>query len=427
MATVYCLGIIGAFTVLGMAMSILFGAGSIPKLANTVVFNLLLSALLVFFAFNLLGMFEIRMPSWLLTFTASKESKGGFLGVLFMSLTFTLTSFTCTFAFAGTVLVMAESGDRLRPIIGLLAFSAAFSLPFFFLALFPSILKKLPKSGGWMNIAKVLMGLLELGAAVKFLGAADQSWNGQPAVFDFHLMIAIWAVISIGAALYLFGIFRLPHDVPTENIGVMRFVSAMAMLCFAMYLGTGLFGAQKPQGAIWKNVEAFANSTSHVGSDRTGPTVTHGSLTYSLDFERALDYAIEQNKPLFLDFTGVNCTNCRKMEQGAMSDVDIENRLGRFVRIQLFTDRVPLPDRKEAERLKEFNQNLQNGWFGTIALPSYVVIPPTRDVLENRKLILSRFEGYDPDHAKFAKFLDRGWSKWQKVQAGKSTLILGSR
>jgi thiol:disulfide interchange protein DsbD len=427
MASVYCLGIIGAFTVLGMVMSVLFGATALPELANTVVFNLLLGALLVFFAFNLLGMFEIRMPSWLLTFSASKESRGGFVGVLFMALTFTLTSFTCTFAFAGGLLVMAESGDRLRPIIGLLAFSAAFSLPFFFLALFPSFLKKLPKSGGWMNVAKVMMGLLELGAAIKFLGNADQRWNGQPAIFDFHLMIAIWAVISIGAALYLFGVFRLPHDVPTENIGVARFVTAVSLLGFAMYLGAGLFGAEKPQGVIWKNVEAFANSTFDVGSDITGPVVKHGNLKYSLDFERALEFAISENKPLFLDFTGENCTNCRKMEKGPMSNSEVEAKLGKFVRIQLFTDTVPLDDRKEAERLKEFNQALQKGWFGTIALPSYVVIPPTRNVLTNRSLILSSFEGYDPDHAKFARFLDKGWSKWQKVQAQNAGTVIGSR
>src|SRR6185369_4436101 len=176
-----------------------------------------------------------------------KESRGGFIGVLFMALTFTLTSFTCTFAFAGGLLVAAQNGDRLWPILGLLAFSAAFSLPFFFLALFPSFLKKLPKSGGWMNIAKVVMGLIELGAAFKFLGNADQSWNGQPAVVDFHLMIAVWSVISLATALYLFGVFRLPHDVPTDHIGVFRFVAAMSFLGFAMYLGVGLFGAEKPQ------------------------------------------------------------------------------------------------------------------------------------------------------------------------------------
>jgi thiol:disulfide interchange protein DsbD len=427
MAAVYCLGIIGAFTVLGMVMSILFGASALPELANTVVFNLCLAALLIFFALNLLGMFEIRMPSWLLTYTASKESKGGFVGVVFMALTFTLTSFTCTFAFAGALLVMAEAGNWVRPVIGLMAFSAAFSLPFFFLALFPSLLKKLPKSGGWMNVAKVLMGLLELGAAIKFLGNADQRWNGQPAVFDFHLMVAIWAVISIGAALYLFGFFRLPHDVATENIGVVRFITAMSLMGFAMYLGTGLFGARKPQGLIWKNVEAFANSTFDLSSDRTGPVVKHGKLTYSLDFEKALEIAIEENKPLFLDFTGENCTNCRKMENGPMSDAEIEARLGRFVRIQLFTDTVPLGDRTEAERLKEFNQSLQKNWFGSITLPSYVVIPPSKAVLKNRSLILSRFVGYDPDHAKFARFLDRGWSKWQKAQANRGSQIVDSR
>ena len=400
-------------------MSIFFGGDALNQLANTVIFNLCLAGLLVFFAFNLLGMFEIRMPSWLLTYTASKESKGGFVGVLFMALTFTLTSFTCTFAFAGTLLVMAEAGDRLRPILGLMAFSLAFSTPFFFLALFPSLLKKLPKSGGWMNVAKVLMGLLELGAAVKFLGNADQRWNGQPAIFDFQLMIAIWAVISVAASLYLLGYVRLPHDMPTERIGVVRFISAISVLTFSMYLGAGLFSSHKPEGMIWKNVEAFANSNFDVGTDRTGPIVKHGKLAYSLDLEQALSVAISENKPLFLDFTGENCTNCRKMEKGPMSNSEVEGLLGKFVRIQLFTDTVPLDDRVEAERLREYNVNLQNRWFGSVALPSYVVIPPDRKALENRSMILSRFEGYDPDATKFAKFLDRGLRKWQKAQAGK--------
>ncbi|MBI3860663.1 MAG: hypothetical protein HY290_02070 [Planctomycetia bacterium] len=424
MASVYCLGIIGAFTGLGMLMSILFGATSLPEFANTVFFNLMLAGLLIFFGFNLLGMFEIRMPSWLLTYTAGQESKGGFIGVLFMALTFTLTSFTCTFAFAGGLLVMAESGDRLRPILGLLAFSTAFSLPFFFLALFPSMLKKLPRSGGWMNVAKVLMGLVELGAAVKFLGNADQRWNGQPAIIDFHLTIAIWAVISIGAALYLFGVFRLPHDVPTENIGVLRFVAAMSFLGYSLYLGVGMFGAQKPQGAIWKNVEALANSTFDVGTDPTGPYSKHGDLKYALDFERALNLAIKENKPLFLDFTGVNCANCRKMEGGPMSQPEIEQRLGKFVRIQLFTDTLPLRDRAEAERLTEFNKKLQKRWFGAISLPYYAVIPPDRAVLTDPSKILSQFEGYDPDQSLFARFLDDGWSKWKEIQAQKGRQVV---
>src|SRR5262249_54601724 len=153
--------------------SALFGPAFLNLLANNPWFNLFLGFLLVYFALNLLGMFEIRIPSWLLTFTATQEGRGGMIGVLFMALTFTLTSFTCTFAFVGTVLVDAANGDRLWPAVGLLAFSAAFSLPFFFLAVFPSLLQKLPRSGGWMNVVKVVMGLLELGAAFKFFSVAD--------------------------------------------------------------------------------------------------------------------------------------------------------------------------------------------------------------------------------------------------------------
>jgi thiol:disulfide interchange protein DsbD len=426
MALVYCLGIIGTFTGLGMVMSIIFTAGSIAQLANSILLNLFISGVLIFFAFNLLGMFEIRVPSWLLTYTAGQEGRGGFIGVLFMALTFTLTSFTCTFAFAGGLLVAAQNGARLWPILGLLAFSTAFSLPFFFLALFPSFLKRLPKSGGWMNVAKVIMGLIELGAAIKFLGNADQRWNGQPAVIDFHLMIAIWAVISVAAALYLFGLFRLPHDVPTDHIGVFRFMWAMSFLGFAIYLGVGLFGAEKPQGAIWKNVEALANSTFDVGTDRIGPYRKHGNLKYALDFERALEVAIAENKPLFLDFTGVNCANCRAMEKGPMSQPAIEKRLGQFVLTQLFTDSVPIKDAAERERLLKFNIRLQEGWFGTVSLPSYAVIPPDRSALKPPGQMLSKLEGYN-DEAAFAQFLDEGLNKWKKIQASRAGRDVGQR
>jgi len=345
---------------------------------------------------------------------------------LFMALTFTLTSFTCTFAFAGGLLVAAQNGDRLWPILGLLAFSAAFSLPFFFLALFPSFLKRLPKSGGWMNVAKVVMGLIELGAAIKFLGNADQRWNGQPAVVDFHLMIAVWAVIALAAALYLLGTFRLPHDVPTEHIGVFRFMWAMSFLGFAIYLGVGLFGAEKPQGAIWKNVEALANSTFDVGTDRIGPYRKHGNLKYALDLKRALEVAIAEDKPLFLDFTGVNCANCRKMEKGPMSQPAIEERLSRFVLTQLFTDAVPISDAAERERLLEFNVRLQGSWFGDISLPSYAVIPPDPDVLKDPSKMLSKLEGYNSEAA-FARFLDDGLSGWRKWQASRHGKVVGQR
>jgi thiol:disulfide interchange protein DsbD len=427
MASVYCLGIMGTFTGLGMLMSIVFGAGSLNQLSNSVLLNLFIGGVLVFFAFNLLGLFEIRVPSWLLTFTAGKESQGGYVGVLFMALTFTLTSFTCTFAFAGLLLAEATRGDRLWPILGLLAFSAAFSLPFFFLALFPSLLQKLPKSGGWMNVVKVIMALVELGAAFKYFGTADQTWNGEAAIFDFHLMVSAWAVISVAAALYLLGLFRLSHDMPSEHIGVLRFVSAMSFMGLASYLAVGLFSAEKPHGAVWKYVEAFANPNFEGGADRIGPYLKHGRLQYALDFDRALEVAIAENKPLFLDFTGVNCANCRWMEKGPMSQPQIEERLSRFVRIQLFTDALPyVPDRAEAERLRELNAKLQEDWYGDVSLPSYVIIPPDREVLKDRSKILSDLAGKN-DAATFADFLDRGWTGWQKIQANRGGRVVGQR
>jgi thiol:disulfide interchange protein DsbD len=374
-------------------------------------------------------MFEIRVPSWLLTYTAGKESRGGFIGVLFMALTFTLTSFTCTFAFAGLLLAEAMKGDRLWPILGLLAFSAAFSLPFFFLALFPSMLQKLPKSGGWMNVVKVVMGLVEIGAAFKYFGVADQSWNGDAAIFDFHLMISAWAVISIAAALYLMGLFRLSHDTPSDHIGVFRLVSAMSFMGLASYLAVGLFGAQKPQGMVWKYVEAYANPDFEGGADRMGPYLVNGpqKLKFALDFERAMNFAKSENKPVFLDFTGINCPNCRFMEKGPMSQPDIEEKLQKFVRIQLFTDGIPkMTDRKEAHRLKEYNLKLQSEWYGDVSMPSYVVIPPDLSVLEDRSKILSMHSG-KTDETTFAQFLDRGLAGWRKVQAQKNAPIVGAR
>ncbi|MFN0052422.1 MAG: cytochrome c biogenesis protein CcdA [Planctomycetales bacterium] len=418
MATVYCLGIVGTFTLLGLIMSAVFGPGALQLIANNSFVNLFIASVLVFFGLNLLGLFELRMPSWLLTYSANQEGRGGYVGVLFMALTFTLTSFTCTFAFVGGLLVASAQGDRLWPTLGLLAFSTAFALPFFFLALFPSVLRKLPRSGGWMNQVKVIMGLVEVGAAFKFFNTADLSWNGQSLIFDYHVVMSAWVIISIAAGLYLLGLFRLPHDIPTDHIGVLRFFSALSFLGFASYLSVGLFGAEKPQGRVWQYIAAFAAPQFHQGNDSTGPYMAHGELRYLLDFEKALDHAIREKKPLFLDFTGVNCTNCRYMEKGPMAEPAIEERLKRFVRVQLFTDRVPLPDKAEAERLYDYNVRLQQSWFGDVTLPSYVVIPPDRAVLTDTSKILSGLLGKHEAPA-FAQFLDEGWNGWQNLQAGR--------
>jgi thiol:disulfide interchange protein len=427
MALVYCLGIVATFTVLGLVMSMLFGAASLNTLANNPWLNLFIAAVMVFFGFNLLGLFEITIPGWLLSYSSGQESRGGYIGVLFMALTFTLTSFTCTFAFVGGLLGMAASGDRLWPLLGLLAFSAAFSLPFFFLALFPSWLKKLPRAGGWMNTVKVIMGLLEIGAAFKFLSVADWAWNPKPLMFDYELVISAWLVISLTATMYLLGLFRLPHDTASDHVGVMRLFSAMSFLGLAAYLAVGLYGGRKPDGKVWELVSAFAppRFESEVQQEgEIGPAQKHGELLYALDYVKALEYARRNRKPVFLEFTGVNCVNCRKMEQGPLSSPEVIARLKDFVCVQLWCDQVPgVADSTERARLLQQNVALQEGWFEDTTLPAYVVVPPEPDLLKGRPGagILAEKLGYDPNPTQFAKFLNDGLNAWQREQG--KTLI----
>lgn len=428
MASVYCLGIMATFTGLGLLVSILFGATKMNEWANNGWMNIGIAAVLVFFGLNLLGLFEIRIPSWLLTFSSGQESRGGFIGVLFMALTFTLTSFTCTFAFAGFLLAQATKGDRLWPVLGLLAFSLAFSLPFFFLALFPSVLKKLPKSGGWMNNVKVVMGLLEIGASFKFFSVADLAWHPEAWIFDYELVVSAWMVISITAGMYLMGMFRLAHDTAADYIGSLRLVFAMTFLGLAGYLGVGLFAPQKPGGKLWAYIDAFATPRFEGGDGPSGPYLEHGGLKYALDFERALKYAVEQNQPVFLDFTGMNCANCRFMEHGPMSTEEVKAKLNRFVRVQLFTDNVPRIPTEEAKRLVEHNRRIQEHWFGDVTLPAYVVIPPDPAILKAPEKILATYVGKEARDGEFSSFLDQAINRWTTLQAnGGKGHLLGKR
>jgi len=421
MALVYCAGIMVTFTGLGLLMAVIFGATQMTVIANNPWLNLGISAVLIFFGMNLLGMFEIRVPNWMLTWTAGKEGKGGVIGVLFMSLTFTLVSFTCTFAFAGLLLVWASQGEYYWPILGMLAFSAAFSLPFFFLALFPSFLQKLPKSGGWMNTVKVTMGMIEIGAAFKFLSVADLAWNPEPIMFDFALVLSAWIVICVCTGLYLLGMFRLPHDTVSESISVPRLVAAMTFLGFGGYLAVGLFAPEKPDGKVWEQIEAFLPGRFEGGIDDVGPFLEHDGLKYALDVDRAFEVAASTKQPLFLDFTGINCVNCRLMEE-RMAEPHNRQRLEKFLRVQLYTDNVPeLSDRKLVDELLAKNRELQEDWFGDVTLPSYAVVAP-----EGRK-ILASFKGLEQDDGQFAEFLDRGLEEWRKVSAAEKKTRIATR
>lgn len=410
MALIYCAGIIMAFTGLGMLMSILFEATALNRLSNNPWLNLGIAGVLVFFGLNLLGMFEIRIPSGLLTWSSNKETQGGIVGTLFMALTFTLVSFTCTFAFLGALLVWAAKGEFFWPVIGMLAFSAAFSLPFFFLALFPSFLQKLPKSGGWMNTVKVSMGLIEIGAAIKFLSVADLAWNPTPLLFDYSMVAIGWMVIAIVAGVYLFGLIRLPHDTPVQSISVQRLMFATGFLGLAMYLAVGLFAPKKPEGILWANIASFLPPRLEGAETDLGPVLLHDGLEYALDYEQALKVARTTKQPVFLDFTGVNCVNCRKME-AVMEEPHLRERLAKFIRVQLYTDNVPtVADEAKAEALLAKNRILQEEWLGDVTLPAYAIVTPDLKILASTMNL-------QPSH-QFARFLDAGLMRWQKVADG---------
>lgn len=424
MALVFCGAIVATFTILGVGIAAIFGAAQLNALANNAWLNVAIGLVFVAFAFNMLGLFEIRIPSGLLTFTSHQEAAGGYLGAAFMALTFTLTSFTCTFAFAGSLLVAAAQGQYYWPILGMMAFGTAFASPFFVLALVPSMLKKLPKSGGWMNSVKVVMGLIEIGAAVKFFSVADLAWNNVPVMFDFVGAMVAWAVLSLLIGLYLLGVFRLLHDTPSNGISVGRLTISMVFLGLAAMLTVGVIAPERGGGWIMDQILAFAPPRFEVPAPQAHavvagalvlpePTITHHGIQFMMDVDKAIAFASQNQQPMLFDFTGVNCINCRLMEK-KLAQPEIRQRLDKLVLVQLYADKVPLiPDAVEAKRLLGRNVDLQTQWFGDVTLPSYAVVTP------DGKTILSSYFGLEQKDGEFSAFLDEGWTKWQgmKTQA----------
>ena len=239
-AIIYTLGIIATFSILGFILALTLGASGANQLAANPWVNLFIAALFIYFALSLFGMYEIEMPAKLKELSMSQEGRGGIIGTLFMAVTFTLTSFTCTVQFVGLLLVSASQGQWFWPFLGMVVFSAAFAFPFFFLALFPQYLAKLPKSGGWLNSVKVVMGFLEMAAAFKFLSNTDLVWGWG--FFSHNAVLAVWAVLMLLTGFYLLGKIQLPHDSPLKLISVPRLMLSTAFLTFGLYLTSGLFG-----------------------------------------------------------------------------------------------------------------------------------------------------------------------------------------
>ena len=388
-ATVYAIGIIFTFSVLGILLAVILGASGANQLAANPWMNIFIGVLFTYFALSLFGMYEIQIPTFLQNFTLQKEqSTSGYMAILFMALTFTLTSFTCTVQFVGLLLVAASQGQWFWPVLGMMIFSTAFATPFFFLALFPQYLARMPKSGGWLNSVKVIMGFLELAAAFKFFSNTDLVWGWG--FLTYNTVLALWTIIFSFAGLYLLGIIQLPHDSKIETVSVPRMLFSMVFLTFSLYLGTGLFG-QKIHGLIDSYLPPKLHS-SMVESSYSNGNQDSDSYNWFYELEDGFSAAISNGKPIFIDFTGYTCTNCRWMETNIFTLSEVKSRFNEFNLVSLYTD--------GGNNYRE-KQQYEIDRFGTAALPYYVILSPEDEVL-------ATFPGLTRDKNKFLNFLDKG-------------------
>jgi len=390
-ALIYGLGIVLTFTALGLGLAIAFGAGGVNQLAANPWINLLITAIFLGFALSLFGAFFIQIPPSLvmkLDEITRHRGTSELIGALLMGLIFTLTSFTCTSPFVGTVLVMAAQGSWEWPLIGMIAFSTIFALPFFVLALMPQLAARLPKSGAWMNSVKVVMGFLEIAAAMKFLSNTDLIWHWG--IFTRDSVLVIWIVIAILIAVYLVGKLRMWHEMSVQKITPIRVVLAACFVSVALWLGTGLLG--RPLGEI----ESFLPPMSHGTSSRayaSGSPESAKLQWISNDYQKALAQAKQEHKLVFINFTGYTCTNCRWMEANMFSRSDVQRKLAQFVLVELYTD--------GSGKLYEDQQNFQQQRFGTVALPYYAIV-------DSDGKAITTYAGLTRSSAEFISFLDQG-------------------
>lgn len=390
-STIYALGIIATFTGIGFALAAILGPSGIRDFAADGWVNLAIAAIFIIFALNLFGAFEIQLPTGLMNRLNKKTEGAGIGSILAMGLVFSLTSFTCTVPFVGSALISATGGEWFYPIIGMLGFSTVFALPFFIFALIPSAMNKLPKAGGWMNNVKVIMGFLEVAAAIKFISNADLVWEWGIMPRDFFL--AIWIICGILIFIYLLGAFKMKMDSPLNNLGAVRIVWAIIFGAITIYLIPGLFGKGlgeldaflPPKGYLNANV-----SSASAGGDMFGEV---GEKTVWLhNYEEALALAKKENKPLFIDFTGWTCTNCRWMESNVFPLPQVQKYFEGMINVKLYTDR-----RKEPELS---NKEFQQTKFNSIELPLYVILTP------DEKLVGTK--AFTRDLQEFLDFLEKG-------------------
>jgi thiol:disulfide interchange protein DsbD len=376
-AVVFCLGIVVLFSGLGLAVTAILGPVGVKQLGSNPWVNGLISALFVAFGLSLLGAFEITIPSSILTRLNQASGAGGFAGTLLMGLTFALSSFACVGPFVGTLLAASVGGGHARPVLGMLAFATGLALPFFLLALFPSYLKRLPRSGGWLARVKVVMGFVILAAGLKYLSSVDQVL--QTRILTRERFLAAWIVLFGMAGLYLLGFVRLEGIKADENMGLGRLLTGMGFLIFALSLWPGMSGGK------------LGLLDAYVPAAEAAPSSSSADLVWMKDdYRGALDRARRENKLVFIDFTGYACANCHWMRANILSRPEIAAALRDFVLVELYTDGT--------DAASIANSKLQLDKFGTVAEPFYVI-------LDAGEKLVAKFEGRTTDAAAYLKFL----------------------
>ena len=409
-AIIYGISIVVIYLALGLIVTAIFGASALNALSTNAIFNIFFFLMLVVFAASFFGAFELQLPSsWSNAVDSKAEKTGGLLGIFLMAFTLTLVSFSCTGPIIGFLLVeVSTSGDWLAPAIGMLGFAIALALPFTLFAVFPSWLKSMPKSGGWMNTVKVVLGFIELAFALKFLSVADLAYGWH--ILDRETFLALWIGLAITLAMYLFGLIKFPHDDPDErNISVTRFFLGLISLAFAIYMIPGLWGAPL------KAVSAFAPPMSTQDFNLQSSEVKAKTNDYDLGMQMALT----SDKPVLIDFTGFGCVNCRKMEAAVWTDPQVAEIMSDdYVLIQLFVDdKTPLPEpimvnvNGQEQKLRTVGDKwsyLQSSKFGANAQPFYVL-------LDHQGKPLSQSYAFDDNVDHYLNFLKNGLAQYKKV------------
>ncbi|MBD3748330.1 MAG: thioredoxin family protein [Sphingobacteriales bacterium] len=429
-AGIYGLSIIVIYVALGLVITGAFGSDALNEMASSGIFNFLFFLLLFVFAISFFGVFEITLPhSWVSKIDAQSE-KGGLIGIFFMAFALALVSFSCTGPIIGTLLVQAATmGERVGPAVGMFGFSLALAIPFTFFAAFPSLLKSLPKSGGWLNTVKVSLGFIELAMALKFISSVDLAYHWG--ILDREVFLVFWIVIFGMLGFYLLGKLKFSHDSEVPFVTVPRLFMAIIVLAFTIYMVPGLWGAPLKAISGWlppqttQDFDLYTNSLSSpkinqdtVKKKYAGLFKAPLNLDAFFDYQQALDEAKKLHKPLFIDFTGHTCVNCRKMENNVWSDPEVLKRLNNdFVLVSLYVDdKADLPDSEQyispfsGKKIKTIGNkwsDFQATQFKTNSQPYYVIVDD-----EGKELVPP--QAFNLDIKNYINFLDSGKQAYQK-------------